>query len=385
MTGTDTSSASMAVRATGAATLTATISILPVFLLGAVAVPLRTDLGFGETGLGVAAAAFWLTMALGGAPGGHLAQRLGPSRAIRTSALVSAVALLGASTAGSWLWLVLWMVLAGAISGFGNPSTDLTIAWTVPDHRRGLAFGVKQAAIPGATLLAGVAVPTLALTVGWRWAFVAGAAIAIPVLFTMPSVPYTPMQHGRRPRGDTDRAVLLLAAAAGLAMSGMTAMGAFYVESADTVGVPLETAGALLAAGSLAGILGRLFFSWGLGETQRPFLVVATLTGLGGIGLMIIAGGATGVWLLVATVIAFGAGWGWNGLFVHAVVRVNPDAPAAAMGIIVSATAAGGVAGPLLFGVLVVSSGYVTAWMTAAGAFFAAAALMAVGARRLGE
>jgi predicted MFS family arabinose efflux permease len=375
-----------AVRATAAATLTATISILPVFLLGATAVPLRGDLGFGETGLGLAVAAFWATMALGGVPGGRLVQRLGPSRAIRGSALVSAASMLGASTARSWGMLVVWMLCAGVASGFGNPATDLTVAWTVPDHRRGIAFGVKQSAVPGATLLAGLAVPVLALTVGWRWAFVSGAAIAIPILLLMPSVPYARGAGGRRLRGDSaDRAVLLLAAAAGLAMSGMTAMGAFYVESADTNGVSLDTAGALLAVGSLAGVLARFFFAWGLADSRRPFLVVASLTGLGGLGLALMATGATGALLLVATIIAFGAGWGWNGLFVHAVVRVNPEAPAAAMGVIVSATAAGGVAGPLLFGVLVVAAGYPAAWLVAAATFVGAAGLMVVSARRLGE
>lgn len=37
---------------------------------------------------------------------------------------------------------------------------------------RGLVFGLKQAAIPLATMLGGVSAPAIAVTLGWRWASV---------------------------------------------------------------------------------------------------------------------------------------------------------------------------------------------------------------------
>ena len=55
-------------------------------------------------------------------------------------------------------------------------------AGQVPAGRQGLSFGVKQAAIPVSTLLAGAAVPTVALTLGWRWAFVLGGLRAMAAL-----------------------------------------------------------------------------------------------------------------------------------------------------------------------------------------------------------
>ncbi len=374
-----------AARATAAAALTTTLTVLPVFLVGAVAVQVQEDLGFTERGLGVVVAAFWFAMAITGTPGGRFAQRIGPTRAIRFSAVVCALALLGASTVSSLAQLAAWMVVAGAISGLGNPATDLTIAWIVPERVRGVVFGIKQSAVPVATLLAGLAVPLLALTFGWRWAFIGAAIISIPVLALMPDVPLRPVPasstHGRRASG----IVLLLAAAAGLAMSAVTAMGAFFVASANSAGLSPERAGLLLVVGSVAGILGRLVFAWRLANTMRPFLAVAVLTGLGGSGTAMIAAGVSGPLLILATVIAFGTGWGWNGLFVHAVVRANPEGPAAAMGIVVSATATGGVAGPLLFGLVVTTSGYGLAWTITSALFLAAGGLMLIGARRLGE
>ena len=56
-----------------------------------------------------------------------------------------------------------------------------------PPSRLGLSFGIKQAAIPIATLLAGVAVPTVALTVGWRWAYLIGAGLALLALLIAPA------------------------------------------------------------------------------------------------------------------------------------------------------------------------------------------------------
>lgn len=369
-------------RATAASALTATTAILPVFLLGATAVSVRTDLGFSESALGVAVAAFWATMALGGVPGGRLVQRLGPTRSIRTGAVAATVALLGTSTARSFSQLVGWMLVGGLASGLANPATDLTIARSVPEGRRGLAFGVKQSAIPTATLLAGLAVPAFALTVGWRWAYLVAALLVVPVLLVMPRLPTGARDTPRSAdAGDSSlRTVLLLAAAAGLAMAAMTAGAAFYVESAARAGVALDVAGTLLATGSLFGIAGRLGFAWGLAEARRPFLAVAALTGLGGIGSAVIGSGSTGVVLLLGTVLAFGAGWGWNGLFVHAVVRVNPSAPAAAMGVVVTGTAIGGVVGPLTFGLLVEHRGYGAAWVATCAGFAVAALLMLVAA-----
>jgi 4-diphosphocytidyl-2-C-methyl-D-erythritol kinase len=61
-----------------------------------------------------------------------------------------------------------------------SSSTDRAslLARRVEVARRATAFAVKQSAIPAAMLLGGLAVPALALTVGWRWAF-AGGAVAV--------------------------------------------------------------------------------------------------------------------------------------------------------------------------------------------------------------
>ena len=79
------------------------------------------------------------------------------------------------------------ILLCGAwCNVMGQLASNLTLSRSVPAHRLGLSFGVKQAAIPLATLLAGAAVPAVALTVGWRWAYVIASGLAVLALLGAP-------------------------------------------------------------------------------------------------------------------------------------------------------------------------------------------------------
>jgi len=375
----------IAIRSIVAATLTATLATLPVFLTGATAVTLRQDLGFSTGGLGVAVATFWVSMALMGAPGGRLAQRVGATSSIRLGAVAAAVSLLGASTAGNLTQLCLWLVLAGLASGFCQPAADLTIAVGVPVPRLGLAFGVKQSSVPGAAMLAGLAVPSLALTVGWRWAFIASALLVVPVLFVVPllGAGYVGPARvdAREHQAKRLTRVWLLAGTVSLAMAAVSAMGAFYVESAVAYGQNVEAAGVMLAVGSAFGVAGRFFFAWRLADVPRPFFVTAGLVALGGMATLVFSLGVTDGPLVAATAFAFGAGWGWNGLFTHAVVTTNSDVAARASGIIVVGAAGGGVFGPLVFGFATERAGFGLAWILAGVFMLVAAGLMALCSR----
>ena len=76
--------------------------------------------------------------------------------------------------------------LGGLGNAISHPATHLLLAREVSQNRQGLAFGIKQAAIPAATLIAGLAVPLVATTVGWRWAFAGGAALVLCVALLVP-------------------------------------------------------------------------------------------------------------------------------------------------------------------------------------------------------
>jgi MFS family permease len=146
-----------------------TVGVMPAFLLGGLAVQAREELGFGADALGLAVALFFASSAVASPTAGRVVERLGASLGMRVTAVGAALSMLGvALVARSWLALVACLVLGGLSNALSHPSSNLSLARQVPEGRQGLSFGIKQSAIPAATLLAGLAVPLVATTVGWR-------------------------------------------------------------------------------------------------------------------------------------------------------------------------------------------------------------------------
>ena len=360
----------------------ATAGVLPGFLTGGLAVQVRGELGFGEGALGLAVAVFFAASALASAVSGRVVERLGSPLGMRLAAAASAASLLAVSVlASSWWWLVACLVLGGLGNAISHPATHLLLARGVPEDRQGLAFGVKQAAIPAATLLAGLAVPSVATTAGWRWAFAGGAVLALCVTLL---VPKDEKREGTRRTGEARAGdaplapLVLLALGIGLGSAAATPLGAFLVESAVAAGVEVGAAGLLLALGSTAGIGVRVVFGHLADKLSGGRLrLVAGMLGVGTVGFVLLASGSAPL-LVIGVTIAFAAGWGWPGLFNFAVVKSNPRAPAAATGITQTGASSGAAAGPLAFGLLVEETSFGTAWLASGTvAILAAAAVLA--------
>ena len=359
----------------------ATIGVLPSFLTGGLAVQIRDELGFGASALGLAVALFFVVSSLSSALAGRVVERVGSHAAMRSSSIVGALTLLAVAIfAGSWWGLVACFILGGMGNAIAQPATNLMLTREVPAGRQGLAFGIKQAAIPVATLLAGLAVPVLAVTVGWRWAFAGAALIALTVSLLVPREgDGAPSRVKEARAGDAPLApLILLAVGIGLGSTAATPLGAFVVSSAVSVGIEVGAAGLLLALGSGVGIVvrvvaGHLADSMASGRLR----LVAAMLVLGTAGFAMLASGSPGLFV-VGVVLAFGAGWGWPGLFNFAIVKSNPKAPAAATGITQTGASGGAALGPLLFGYTVESTSFGTAWLgTAAVALLSAVAILA--------
>ncbi len=67
------------VRASAGAVVTTVACVLPVFLLGGLAVQMGTDLGFSPAGLGLAVSVYFGVSALASVPSGRLVERYGPA------------------------------------------------------------------------------------------------------------------------------------------------------------------------------------------------------------------------------------------------------------------------------------------------------------------
>jgi MFS family permease len=373
------------VRVSAGAVATTIASVLPVFLVGGLAVQMGADLHFSPAGLGLAVSIYFGVSALASVPSGMLVERYGAARVARAGILLAAATLLAvAALARSYPVLVGLLAIGAAANALGQLASNDALARHVPARRQGLSFGVKQAAIPVSTLLAGVAVPAVALTVGWRWAFVAAAGVALAAL---PAVPPQEAGRARRPAaprgGRATTALVVVGAAATLAAAAANVLGTFVVDSSASRGLSPALAGLTLTLGSAVCVAARVGAGW-LADRRATghVAVIAGMLVVGAVGLALLAL-AGPVPLVAGVVLGFGLGWAWPGLMNFAVVKLHPQAPAAATSITQTGVYAGGCLGPLTLGPLAAALGYRAMWSTAAAAMLLAALLMLTGSRLL--
>ena len=358
----------------------ATLGALPAFLLGAQFVLISEDLALDERDLGIAVGVFFASAALASAPAGSLADRFGPRLSMMvaggfatTSALV--VAVLVSSLTG----LLVGLAIAGVANAALQMTANASLARSIPPGRRGLAFGVKQSAVPLAILLGGLAVPAIGLALGWRWTYGIVAMCAfLVVLLAVPAARGSAGPPAGAVRGEqAPRAALVVTGVATtLANGAANSLGAFLPAWTFSLGMSPGDSGLLLALGAAACATGRVL-SGVAGDRRdgRNMPVVAAQMAAGAIGFFLLAQQDI-VLVILGALIAFGFGWSWPGLLIFAVVRVGRDRPAVASSAVQAGGFAGGAAGPPLFGWLVVSTSYQTGWLVGGGVLLVAAALL---------
>jgi MFS family permease len=351
-------------------------SALPVFLTGALGVQLTDEVGLSATQIGLAMGASFAVAAVMSAPMGRVAERLGPRRGFRSGMTLSmlSMVLIALFARGTWQFCVFL-----AVAGFGNalnqPSANLMLSTHIHLDRLGFALATKQSGMPAAAVLGGASVPAIALTVGWRWAYVVAAAIAVVAIASVPAdVGDRRVRNTRRTdsgahaaaRPDLGTPLLVLYAVVG--MLGATSAGAmvgFITSGAEASGMEPGLAGLVLSFGSLVGVASRLVQGW---QVDRfgilPIGRLVWLYGVGGIGVLMLAIDVPFVYVL-APIPAFAFGWAWPGLFNLSVIRNNPSAPAAATGISQVGVFVGAALGPALGGVIIDEGSYRLLWLFA--------------------
>lgn len=372
------------------------LAALPLFMVGGLAVQIKAEFALSETALGAAATLGFVVGALYAPIGGRLADRIGPKASIYlgTSMSVASLVGLGLLTNG-WATLVGFLCVAGVGVATVDPGLAVLVNRAVPVKRQGLAFGVKEASIPAATLAAGIAVPTIALTVGWRWAFTIGLIPWLAILILLPTVqtrapaPQPAAQPASQPtdapglrKAPPRRALVIAAVAAALGTGAASGIGIFLTDSAVAMGSSPAAAGLLLAVGSVAGIIARVGSGVIADRTGGPqFRLISIMLAVGAVTMAL---GGTGVsWLLVVgTVGAFTGGWAWTGIYFLSLVKTFPDRPGAVAGIGTLGLGIGNAAGPLIFGVVAQNASFGAAWLVAGILAAVASAAMALARRQ---
>jgi MFS family permease len=364
---------------TGTALIVA--GVLPGFLTASLAPRIRHDFAFGDSVLGLAVATFYLTCMVSSTPGGHLVERIGARRGMQIGAALTAASCLAVAVfAHSAAALICILLVAGLGNALGGPAVSALLRHTVDTGRHGLAFGAQQSGASIGALLAGVALPAVAIPFGWRWAYVVAAALAVAAVALAPAPAPGEL---RRLRVQTEAAphsvtsIRALAVAAVLASAAGVGFIAFLVTYSIHEGISEGAAGLLLGAVSLASTISRV----GLGAIADrsggdPLRLTALILTGSVAGYLLLIVGEPAVIVLAALIVG-SIGWSWPGTLTLAVVSRRPEAPAWAVGVMMSGLFAGAAGGPLLVGLLAEHDHFAAAWSLCAGLALAAAGTIA--------
>jgi MFS family permease len=352
---------------------------LPAFLTASLAPRIRSDFAFGDSTVGLAVGLFYAVCAVASTPCGRLVDRIGATVALRVAALSTAVSCVAvAALAQSAAALIPLLLIGGLGNAMAGPGASALLRREVVGHRHGLAFGAQQAGAPLGALLAGLALPAVAIPLGWRWAFAGTAALAVAAAAISPTAPPSRVAAAAAARARHGLgAVHALGLAAVLASAAGVGLVGFIVIFAVDSGLSEGAAGLLLAGLSLTAMISRIV----LGVAgDRP-----GSDPLGPVAAMLAAGAACYLALTIATPVAVVAGallagvlgWSWPGALQLAVVQRSPDAPAWAVGVLMSGLFAGAVAGPLVVGLLAETGSFTGGWIACAAFALGAAGIVA--------
>jgi MFS family permease len=369
---------------------------MPIWLLSAYSPSVIESLALDKTRYGLVVAAFFAFSALTGISAGRMVNRIGwPAGLVYTAVLAAIGLVVMGSLADGFGVLVAGILISALANSFSQPAANMAIAQHVRKKRQGLAFGIKQAALPLSTFLVGISVPLFAFEEGWRWAFVLIAILSLMyglgvVLYTKSASEllakakrlFSSQKSEPRARaGKISIPLRYLAVGAGLGTSTTMTFAGFIVLYGVDIGLSAGDAAVVLAVGSFVGVLARVGAGALADRRDHGHLIMVIVMMAGGaIGYTMIGFSTEVVLLTLGTIMAFGLGWAWNGVFHLSIVRLNPAEAAASTGVIQTGMAFGATVGPGLFGWVAVNN-FSLGWFGLTATMVAAIVLVYLGHR----
>jgi MFS family permease len=135
-------------------------------------------------------------------------------------------------------------------------------------------------------------------------------------------------------------------------------------------------AGLLVAIGSVVGLASRISVGgWSDRRRGSQLDLVNWMLIAGGLGFLML-GVLNKRVMLIAVPVSFATGWAWLGSYNLAMVRLNPVAPGAAVGVTQTGAFVGAIVGPAGLGFLAEEYSFTVIWVAAAIASFMAATII---------
>lgn len=360
--------------------------VFPGLAAGSLAVQASADFGVSEGSYGWALGSFFLGAAVTSAPFGQLGQRLGARRQLSLSLVAVALTQLAiAFVVPTFGWMLAALAAAGMINSAAQTAVNLALSQAqLP--RLGLAIATKQSAMPASSMLGGLAVPALALTLGWRWAYAMGALVALVALaLTRRHIHDSPpaaraAASTSATNGSSPRRALLGAAVVSLLLAFSSgAINAWTVSSGVDAGLGEGTAGLLLSVAAGTGVAVRLLIGSRIdASTVAPMRQASFIYLAGIVGFVLLSVRVAGVHA-AASILAFAGGWVWPVSTNFAIISANRTRAASATGISQTGVYIGVFSAPIITGQIIDRAGYRTMWIVVA----AVGVLAAVGLRVL--
>lgn len=382
------------VGATAVALVANAITLMPVFLLGALTTDITEALQLEIHQLGLTTAFLFFVAGCLVIPFSFVVHRIRARLGTVLALALAGIGMLVIAHAQSLEGLLMAVSIGGGAAALAQPAVNASVTELFGPHRLGAGFGVKQATVPLATLLCGFAVAVSAGSYGWRDLFTGVAIVAfglmlLQVLFglsraeTRVNAGGIPAHRpeGRRHAASTALAILGAALGAGAA----TALGVFLIPTGVEWGMSASAAAFLFTLCSAFGIAVRIVLGrfLDLCSVRYPLRWVVFLIVIGVIGFALISLSLEAPFVIGA-VLAFGGGWTWQGIFEYTFVRRNLDLAAKVTGITQVGLMFGSGMGPFIFGYVAQGASTSVAWLTVA-LLGVSAALLLLGSHRLGR
>jgi predicted MFS family arabinose efflux permease len=257
------------------------------------------------------------------------------------------------------------------IAGIAGAALQLSIARilteAIPWQRQGIAFGIKQAAVPLGTLVSGVAVAVAATQFGWRITtaatgiLVLGGALLVMRWSASVSDPRPPRAKTKIPN---KRALFTLGFIGACGGFSGTSMATFVVEFLAESSVDVWVAGVVLAIASFVTVCARVGLGWFLDrQFRQPASIMAFFMALGGAMLAILWLPMSPLTLGIVVVFAYAMAWSWPGALLYLVARLFPTNVASASGVVQGFVWTGATLGPMVSGLVITIVGFHATWI----------------------
>jgi MFS transporter, ACS family, aldohexuronate transporter len=391
-----------------------TINYIDRQVLGILAPDLQQQIGWNELQYGYIVSAFQAAYAIGLAFAGRLMDRLGTRIGYALAVAVWSVAAMAHGLATSAVTFGAARFALGLGESGNFPAAIKTVAEWFPKSERALATGIFNSGTNIGAIIAPLVVPWIALTLGWRWAFVLTGAIGFLWVVVWLRAYAPPATHPRVSARELDHilsdrepvvAQLPWRSLIGFRQTWAVMIGKFMTDpiwwfylfwlpkflhdryglTLSTVGPPLVTIYLVSDVGSIAGgwlssaLIGR---GWSINAARKTAMLVCALA----VVPIATVARATGLWQAVAVIgLAAAAHQGFSA---NMFTLASDMFPRAAVGSMVGLAGTAGAIGGLLIATFVglllqITGSYFAVFIMAASSYLVALAFIHALAPRL--